>query len=144
MTHPAPYPAAAMTWEALAGIFPVQGPGSVLNFVTHEHDLSIELYFDALTPDDWLPTPEQFQAICTLGFATVYGIFPDDTEIIGSWRTRLEQGVRVPGADYWAMGTKREPVGTPRYQAGVADRCLTLRGTDLPLFREFLAWKAAR
>jgi hypothetical protein len=147
MTHPRPAPTTTTTstlWQTCARVFASQGPGSVVNLVTHEHDQSIELYFEAGTPADWLPTADQLQAVCAVGFATVYAIFPDDTELIGSWRTRLEHGVRVPGGEYWTMAPRREPVGLPRYAAGVADRTITLHGGDVELFKEFLVWKAAR
>ncbi len=141
--QPNPYSstASASLWTGVAAII---APQQVVNLVSHEFDQSVELHFHRETPTSWLPGEAQLQAIAALGFATVYCNFADDTEFIGGWRSRSADGKRQPGPGTWVMSPRREKVGTPRYQGASDERRLVLTGSEVELFNEFLAWKAAR
>lgn len=125
-------------WAQLDATF---GPDAVVNFVVHEYDQSIEIYFAASTPTSWLPTSDQLQSVCTLGFLSVYANFADDTEVVGGWKMRTDGGARVKDGDYWTVSPGRSKVGLPRYAKGIERRSVVLSGPDVELFREFLAWK---
>lgn len=133
--------AGARIWAAIDRLFPGQ---AVANIVAHDYDQSIELYFRAETPAGWMPTEAQLRGVCELGFVTVYGNFADDTEVVGGWKQRIENGARVPGGDYWVASPGRAAAGMPRWQAGMARRAVVLEGDEVDLFREFLAWRQTK
>jgi hypothetical protein len=127
-------------WDRLDATF---GAQQVVNFLVHEYDQSIEVFFQATIAADWLPSRAQLEAIAAMGFETVYCNFADDTEFVGGWRDRKRRADGGQDAT-WSMSTRRERVGTKRYDAGTAARTVILRGADVDLFREFLAWKRGR
>lgn len=130
-----------LIWQRLDALF---GAGAIANFHVHEYDQSIELYFAPGLDAGWVPAEADLRAVCALGFLTVYGNFADDTEYVAGWKMRIENGVRVPGGDYWVASPGRSKVGFPRYARGAGDRAVVLQGEDVALFREFLAWRAQR
>lgn len=133
--------AGARIWTAIDRLFP---GGLVANIVGHDYDQSLELYFRADVPAGWAPAEEQLRGVCELGFLTVYCNFADGTEVVGGWKQRIENGVRVPGGDYWVASPGRAKAGLPRWQAGMARRAVVLEGDEVDLFREFLAWRRTR
>ncbi len=147
MDQPLPTPSSTpatgnvVVWRQIDAQF---GRRSVLNFITHEFDQSIELYFSQDTRPDWLPTEAQLRDLCALGFSTVYCNFADDTEFIGGWRIKIEHGRKVPGGEYWVMSRKRDQVGAPRWSKGATAASVVLEGAEADLFREFLEWKRTR
>jgi len=106
-------PAAAPARFAL--IFGADPVRAVIRHKVHDYDQSIELYFAATTPADWVPSEQQLKAVCALGFTAVYCDFADDTEFVGCWRTRIIDGRKA--GDYWVQSSRRERVGFPRYSA---------------------------
>lgn len=99
----------------LAKVNILLSPTNVIDLRAHEFDQSLELFFEPATPTAWTPSGEQLRTICAIGFVTVYCNFADDTEFVGSWRTRIVDGKKVPNGDYWVMSERREKVGSPRY-----------------------------
>jgi hypothetical protein len=111
MTTPLPTPE-----QALAAANRILGAGRIVRCLVHDYDQSVELFAAPDTPAAWVPGEDQLKAVCALGFVTVYCNFADDTEFIGSWRTRIIDGRKQPGGDYWVMSPRRDRVGFLRYQ----------------------------